>query len=337
MPTDDHRNWRKIQEIQETQNPIENKPAEPKLTENKPSENKSVNKSVNKIITVPDIGTDAAVKVIEVNVKIGDSIAAEDTLITLESEKASMEIPAPSAGIVKNIEVKVGDSVKTGSVILGLEVIEQLIDKPAEKSAEKTPEKKSEQSTEKPIEKFIEKPQPAAVAASNLGSSLSYASPSVRRFAKELGVNLTKVQGTGRKGRLVKQDIEQYIKTQLSKLESGTGTQANAVNLPVIDFSKFGEVSTKPLTRIQKLSANNLQRNWTMIPHVTQFDEADITDLESFRQKYKDQAESKGYKLTPLVFLLKAAAQVLKALPKFNVSLTNDGENFIQKYYYHIF
>lgn len=329
-------NNQEIQEIQETQNPIENKPAEPKLTENKPSENKSVNKSVNKIITVPDIGTDAAVKVIEVNVKIGDSIAAEDTLITLESEKASMEIPAPSAGIVKNIEVKVGDSVKTGSVILGLEVIEQLIDKPAEKSAEKTPEKKSEQSTEKPIEKFIEKPQPAAVAASNLGSSLSYASPSVRRFAKELGVNLTKVQGTGRKGRLVKQDIEQYIKTQLSKLESGTGTQANAVNLPVIDFSKFGEVSTKPLTRIQKLSANNLQRNWTMIPHVTQFDEADITDLESFRQKYKDQAESKGYKLTPLVFLLKAAAQVLKALPKFNVSLTNDGENFIQKYYYHI-
>ena len=305
-------------------------------------------------ITVPDIGTDAAVKIIEINVKVGDTVEPEDALITLESEKASMEIPAPFAGKVKEILVKLGDSISTGNPILTLETAQTAEAKPADKTEEKpeaikAEEPKESQESKQPVERKetkVEQTQSAtkpSTASSVINTAQNskniYASPSVRRFANELGVDLSRVAGSGRKHRLVKQDIEQYVKAELAKTQSGavgSGNNIGSFNLPEIDFSKFGEVSTQPLTRIQKFSATNLHRNWMMIPHVTQFDEADITDLEAFRLKYKKQVEAKGYKLTPIVFLMKAAAQALKALPKFNVSLSNDGNNFIQKHYYHI-
>ncbi|MBP9721597.1 MAG: dihydrolipoyllysine-residue acetyltransferase [Gammaproteobacteria bacterium] len=279
-------------------------------------------------IVVPDIGTAAAVKVIEINVAIGDTINPEDTLITLESEKASMEIPAPVAGIVKNILIKVGDQVSTGSAILT--VLTVLTSVSGEPEIKKTIELIEPKKTNAPA--------PASVFSTTQNTKNIYASPAIRRFANELGVDLTRIMGSGRKHRIVKQDIEQYVKTELAKTQNSNSKTETKVfpDLPVIDFSKFGEISTNPLTRIQKLSATNLHRNWSMIPHVTQFDEADITDLEDFRLKYKKQAEAKGYKLTPLVFLMKAAAQALKSLPKFNVSLSADGNNFIQKHYFHI-
>ena len=309
-----------------------------------------------KEITVPDIGTDSAVKIIEINVKVGDTVQPEDALITLESEKASMEIPAPFAGVVKELLVNVGDSITTGKPILILDSASS--EDKSEPKSEVASETKAEVKTEEPAktEQVAEvKPtspdqkaeqaakQPAAVhtrtASVSTNSKNIYASPSIRRFANELGVDLAKVPGSGRKHRIVKEDIEKYVKGELSKTQSGnTSGSVDSLNfnLPEIDFSKFGEVSVKPLTRIQKYSAVNLHRNWMMIPHVTQFDEADITDLEAFRLKYKKQVEAKGYKLTPIVFLMKAAAQALKALPKFNVSLSTDGNNFIQKNYYHI-
>ncbi len=288
-------------------------------------------------VNVPDIGTDAAVKIIEINVKVGDQVEAEDALITLESEKASMEIPAPFAGVVKELLVNIGDSITTGRPILILEGQGSII-----KTADKS-ETESAVKTEQIKQPLItEHQQKATGSQANVVSNSKniYASPSVRRFANELGVDLTRVIGTARKHRITKEDIEKYVKGELAKTQSGNanGSSIDSLNfnLPEIDFTKFGEVSVKPLSRIQKYSAVNLHRNWMMIPHVTQFDEADITDLEAFRLKYKKQVESKGYKLTPIVFLMKAAAQALKALPKFNVSLSPDGNNFIQKHYYHI-
>ncbi len=296
-------------------------------------------KNQEQTIIVPDIGTDAAVKIIEINIKVGESFAAEDSLITLESEKASMEIPAPFAGIVKKILVKIGDSVSKDSAILIAEttsIRSNAVSAPTVSNL--TTDLGTKSSSTKTTTVATQALQ--ALELSNTNAKNVYASPSIRRFANELGVDLKRVMGSGRKHRILKLDIENYVKTELAKTQ--TQTQTHSVNgqvkfdLPEIDFSKFGEISITPLTRIQKLSANNLHRNWAMLPHVTQFDEADITDLEEFRSKYKKQAESKGYKLTPLVFLMKAAAQALKQLPKFNVSLSRDGDNFIQKHYYNI-
>lgn len=298
-------------------------------------------KNQEQTIIVPDIGTDAAVKIIEINIKVGESFAAEDSLITLESEKASMEIPAPFAGIVKKILVKIGDSVSKDSAILIAEttsIRSNAVSAPTVSNL--TTDLGTKSSSTKTTTVATQALQ--ALELSNTNAKNVYASPSIRRFANELGVDLKRVMGSGRKHRILKLDIENYVKTELAKTQTQTQTQTHSVNgqvkfdLPEIDFSKFGEISITPLTRIQKLSANNLHRNWAMLPHVTQFDEADITDLEEFRSKYKKQAESKGYKLTPLVFLMKAAAQALKQLPKFNVSLSRDGDNFIQKHYYNI-
>lgn len=301
-------------------------------------------------IVIPDIGTEDLVKVIEVNVKIGDTVALEDPLITLESEKASMEIPSPYAGKVVKLSVNVGDSVKSGTTILTLMVLNEVQEQPdhtqqqhheaqavshnidAGLSSKEMP-KVAQQTNNQQTNSLVS----GSFASTN---TLVYASPSVRRFANELGVDLTKVNGNGRKNRIIKTDVEQYVKATLAKLNNNPGIGNNhfpdIIPLPNIDFAKFGEISTQPLSRIKKISAANLHRNWVMVPHVTQFDEADITDMESFREKYKSQVESKGYKLTPIVFLLKAAAQALKSMPKFNVSLANDGASVIQKHYYHI-
>ena len=292
-------------------------------------------------VNVPDIGTDSKVEVIEVSVKKGDVINAEDPLITLESEKASMEIPSPAAGTVEDIKIKVGDKISYGDLILHLTT--QVITETTEKNT--TPAEKKEttvnQTEVKNNSRSVSESNTVHTPFSTIATTNQriYASPSIRRFANELGVDLSKVSGAGRKGRITKTDIEKYVKTELTKIQSGTHSTSNGLNIipmPEVDYKKFGEVSTVALTRIKKLSAANLHRNWVSIPHVTQFDEADITEMEEFRVKYKKQAEERGYKLTPLVFLMRAAAQALKLVPQFNVSLSNDGNEIIQKHYYHI-
>lgn len=305
-------------------------------------------------VVIPDIGTDDKVDVIEVQVSVGDKVEAEDSLLTLESEKASMDIPAPESGVIKEIKVAVGDKVGQGDLIMHLETNGGIAEQVDSAGAEQLSSAKSEQpAASKSPSTTVQEPkveqakqESDIVDRSQLASSNKhvYASPSIRRFANDLGVDLTKIVGTGRKNRILKTDVENYVKTQLSKVQSGAAATPSAgsglgldiLPLPEVDYSKFGTVQEKPLSRIKKLSAANLHRNWVVVPHVTQFDEADITDMEAFRQKYKKQAQDKGYKLTPLVFMMRAAAQALKLMPQFNVSLSNDGQSLIQKEYYHI-
>lgn len=303
-----------------------------------------------KNIVVPDIGDFADVEVIEILVSPGDTIKAEDSLITLESDKASMEIPAPEGGVVKALKIKVGDRIKQGDTILELEpandaapAAEQAAEKPAaqaEAKPEPKPEPKSAPKAEAP------KPAPAAPRAAPAGQrpsptrkidevsfSKAYASPSVRRFARDLGVDLGQVGGTGRKGRIVKEDVQAFVKRALSQ---GAGGGLGVAPMPEIDFSQWGEVESKPLTKINKLTGQFLHRNWVTIPHVTQFDEADISDLEAFRKSMVAEYKDKGVKLTLLVFLMKAVVSALREFPRFNASLDATGENLVYKKYFNI-
>ena len=299
-----------------------------------------------KNIVVPDIGDFADVEVIEILVSPGDTIKAEDSLITLESDKASMEIPAPEGGVVKALKIKVGDRIKQGDTILELEpandaapAAEKAAEKPAPK-AETKPEPKPAPKAEAP------KAAPAAPRAAPAGQrpsptrkidevsfSKAYASPSVRRFARDLGVDLGQVDGTGRKGRIVKEDVQAYVKRALSQ---GAGGGLGVAPMPEIDFSQWGEVESKPLTKINKLTGQFLHRNWVTIPHVTQFDEADISDLEAFRKSMVAEYKDKGVKLTLLVFLMKAVVSALREFPRFNASLDATGENLVYKKYFNI-
>lgn len=291
-----------------------------------------------KEVHVPDIGGDE-VSVTEVMVKVGDSITAEQSLITVEGDKASMEVPAPFAGVVKALKVSVGDKVKTGSLIMEFEVAGAA---PAPVSAPVAPAPQVAAPAAAPA------PAKAAVApaASDFVANDAYihASPAVRRLAREFGVNLGKVNGTGRKGRIQKEDVQAYVKSALQQVQSGavakggSGVGLDLLPWPKVDFAKFGEVEEVELTRIQKVSGPNLHRNWVMIPHVTHFDEADISELEAFRKEQNTIAEKKqlGYKLTPLVFILKAAAKALEAHPRLNSSLSADGSKLIMKKYIHI-
>lgn len=324
---------------------------------------KSNNTSNTIEVLVPDIGTDVRVDIIEINVKPGDIIEQEDALITLESEKASMEVPSPYAGVVKELKVSVGDKVAKGDLVLYLDVVSDInnidiIDTRSDMISDLQANniinkpiniESSVESSAKKLEQTSFKTQPVNIST-NISNSFIYASPSIRRFANELGVDLARVIGTGRKGRIVKTDIEQYVKTELAKTQAGVFSSISSnnnisedfvvIDNPKVDFAKFGNIEVKPFNRIKKLTASNLHRNWVMVPHVTQFDEADITDLESFRQKHKQQAQDHGYKLTPLVFIMKAVVQALKAMPGFNVSIVKskeDGElNLVYKNYYHI-
>jgi len=303
-------------------------------------------------VLVPDIGNFDSVDVIEVLVKAGDSIEKDDSLMTVESDKASMDIPAPFAGVVKEVNIKVGDKAAQGTLILSLEVTEEAA-KPAETAKVEAPKAepaKADVVTEKvadipaPTRPAPEPPkpiapaaQPAPVGASAVVASgkLSHASPSVRKFARELGVNLSLVQGSGNKNRILEADVQAYVKGELAKPRTdnmGAGVSGLAtLPMPVIDFSQFGTVETKPLSRIKKLSGANLHRNWVTAPHVTQFDEADITDLEDFRKSMQAEAEKRGVKLTMLAFLIKASVNALKAYPNFNASLSPDGDSLILK------
>ncbi|MFC3032031.1 pyruvate dehydrogenase complex dihydrolipoyllysine-residue acetyltransferase [Pseudoalteromonas fenneropenaei] len=300
----------------------------------------AVTVSAVKDVFVPDIGGDQ-VEVTEIMVAVGDVVAEEQSLLTVEGDKASMEVPAPFAGTVKEIKVAAGDKVGTGSLIF---VFETQSSAPAAAPAS-APVAASAPAASAPAASA-----PAAPAAKEdfvANSDYAHASPVVRRLAREFGVNLARVKGSGRKGRVVKEDVQNYVKELVKKVESGqistaaAGGDNSGLNLipwPKVDFSKFGEVEEKKLSRIQKLSGANLHRNWVHIPHVTQFDEADITALEEFRKEQNVLAEKKklGVKITPLVFVMKAAAKALEEFPTFNSSLSADGESLVLKKYVHI-
>lgn len=313
-------------------------------------------------VNVPDIGSDE-VNVTEIMVKVGDSVEVDQSIINVEGDKASMEVPAPIAGVVKEILVKSGDKVSTGSLIMRFEVLGAA---PAESASASASASTSAPQTAAPAT-TAQAPQATAPdttaqapQSNNNVSGLSqeqveastgyaHATPVIRRLAREFGVNLDKVKGTGRKGRIVKEDIEAYVKTAVKAYESGATAQAtgngvaNGAGLgllpwPKVDFSKFGEIEEVELSRINKISGANLHRNWVMIPHVTHFDKADITDLEAFRKEQNALAEKQklGVKITPVVFIMKAVAKALEAYPRFNSSITEDAQRLILKKYINI-
>ncbi|RUO62503.1 dihydrolipoyllysine-residue acetyltransferase [Pseudidiomarina insulisalsae] len=329
-------------------------------------------------VKVPDIGGDTDVEVIEVLVSEGDSIEKEDGLITLETDKATMDVPSPEAGTVKSVEVNTGDKVSEGSLVITLEVARSsTTGKKSEEEDEGESKSSSAESKSSSADADASSGEDAEGAAPS-GSApsdeeegrvtasgerkappvpdhpldkkgkaegLAYASPAVRRLAREFGVNLNEVKGSGRKERILKEDVQEYVKYELSrpKATASAGTSKGSGGLqviapPKVDFSKFGEIEEVPLTRIQKISGPNLHRNWVTIPHVTQFDEADITELENFRKQENElQAKKKdGVKITPLVFIMKAVAKALQEYPVFNSSLAEDGEHLIMKKYIHI-
>lgn len=308
-------------------------------------------------IQVPDIGDFDTVEVIEVLVKIGDTVKAEQSLITVESDKASMEIPSSQSGVVKSIDVKVGDKVKQGSVVVHLEVGAAAPTSAAATSAPSAPAQPAAVPTPAPAPVVAATPAPAAAAAAVQASSapppavgqlempastagLPHASPSVRKFARELGVDLTLVKGSGPKSRITQEDVQGFVKTALAgkggapSAGPALGGGLDLLPWPKVDFTKFGAVTPQPLSRIKKISGANLHRNWVMIPHVTNNDEANITDLEALRLTLNKENEKSGVKVTMLAFLIKACVAALKKFPDFNASL--DGDQLILKQYFHI-
>ena len=295
-------------------------------------------------VTVPDIGGDENVDVIEILVAVGDTVDVEEGLVTLETDKASMDVPSPQAGKITAMHLNVGDKVSEGSLVVTLEtasVAASIVEQTQENSV---PVTTPVEAPAVPAPKAPPVPHHPSAAAIQPSGKV-HASPSVRRLAREFGVDLTLVNGSGNKGRIVKEDVQSYVKYELSrpKLTPATATTAGEGGLqvlaaPKVDFSKFGEIEEKPLTRIQKLSGPNLHRNWVTIPHVTQFEEADITEMESFRKEQNVVCEKRklGFKITPLVFMMKAVADALQAYPTFNSSLSADGESLIIKKYFHI-
>jgi pyruvate dehydrogenase E2 component (dihydrolipoamide acetyltransferase) len=299
-------------------------------------------------IEVPDIGEEGEVDVIDVLVSVGDVIEAEDGLITLETDKATMDVPSSHAGTVKEVYITVGDKVKQGSVVIKLETAGGATVTPAVVTEVAVAPASVESAVTKAVAPKAPKtaPVPHHPQAGNVTSTGSiYTSPSIRRLAREFGVDLTLVKGSGKKNRILKEDVQSYVKYELSRPKANAGSSVAAgegglqvVSAKQIDFSKFGEVETKALTRIQKISGPFLHRNWVTIPHVTQFDEADITNVEAFRKEQNVVCEKQklGFKITPLVFILKAAADALRTFPVFNSSLSEDGESLILKKYIHI-
>ena len=295
-------------------------------------------------VKVPDIGEFKDIPVIEVLVKPGDIVKPEDSLVTLESDKATLDVPSPAAGTVKEIKLKVGDKVSAGALVLMLESGGAAEVAPAPAKAAAAPAAApAPQAAAKAAPPPAAKPAPAAapvaaaVAVDEVGFGKSHASPSVRRFARELGVDLTRVKGSGPKDRIVMEDVQGYVKGELARPHGGNGGLGfNLPPLQAVDFSKFGPVTTQPLSRIKKLSGSFLHRNWVSIPHVTQHEEADITELEAFRKSQADEAKKSGIKFTLLGFLMKASVVALKQFPEFNASLSPDGESLVLKSYHHI-
>src|SRR5471030_2962150 len=291
--------------------------------------------SGSKEVNVPDIGGDE-VEVTEIMVKVGDKVTAEQSLITVEGDKASMEVPAPFAGTVKEIKIAAGDKVSTGSLIMVFEV----------EGAAPAPAAKKEEAPAKQEQKAAA-PAPAAKAESKgefaENAAYVHATPVIRRLAREFGVNLAKVKGTGRKGRILREDVQTYVKDAVKRAESAPAAAAGGgipgmLPWPKVDFSKFGEIEEVELGRIQKISGANLSRNWVMIPHVTHFDKTDITELEAFRKQQNDEAAKRklDVKFTPVVFIMKAVAAALEQMPRFNSSLSEDGQKLTLKKYINV-
>ncbi|ELV8690355.1 pyruvate dehydrogenase complex dihydrolipoyllysine-residue acetyltransferase [Vibrio vulnificus] len=293
-----------------------------------------------KEVNVPDIGGDE-VEVTEIMVAVGDTVTEEQSLITVEGDKASMEVPAPFAGTVKEIKVAAGDKVSTGSLIMVFEVAG------AAPVAAAAPAQSAAPAPAPAVAPVAKAEAQATTSDFKENDEYAHASPVVRRLAREFGVNLSKVKGSGRKSRILKEDVQAYVKDALKRLESGAvaaasgkgdGAALGLLPWPKVDFSKFGETEVQPLSRIKKISGANLHRNWVMIPHVTQWDNADITELENFRKEQNaiEAKKDSGMKITPLVFIMKAAAKALEAFPAFNSSLSDDGESLILKKYVNI-
>ena len=287
-------------------------------------------------IKVPDIGGHDNVDVIAVEVKAGDTISLDQTLITLETDKATMDVPADAAGVVKEVKIKVGDKVSEGSVILTVE---------ATGAAAETPKAEAAPTPAPAAAPAPATPQPApatpvaspATAINEASFSKAHAGPSTRKLARELGVDLGSVKGSGAKGRITADDVKAFVKGALQKGVGGGASLGGGLDLlpwPKVDFSKFGEVEVKELSRIKKISGQNLSRNWVVIPHVTVNEDADLTDLEAFRKQLNKEWEKAGIKVSPLAFIIKASVAALKAFPEFNASL--DGDNLILKKYYNI-
>jgi pyruvate dehydrogenase E2 component (dihydrolipoamide acetyltransferase) len=284
-------------------------------------------------VEVPDIGDFKDVPIIEVFVKPGDTVKAEDPLVTLESDKATMDVPSPAAGTIKELKVKLGDKVSEGSVIAMLETTGGVTKAPtAPATAAAVPQ---------PVAAAAAKPAPAAAGTiDSVGFKKAHASPSVRAFARELGVDLSKVNASGPKDRILQDDVQQYVKQAMSgaAAPAGAGTAGGAalglLPWPQVDFAKFGPIESKPLSRIKKISGANLHRNWVMIPHVTNCEDADITDLEAFRVQLNKENEKSGIKVTMLAFLIKACVAALGKFPEFNASL--DGDNLVYKKYFNV-
>ena len=315
-----------------------------------------------KEVLVPDIGNFDSVDVIDVLVKPGDTIVKDDSLITLESDKASMDIPAPFGGTVKEIKIKVGDKVAQGALILIVDAAAEDA-KPADKAVPSSgqpvpppaakdalvaeaqapvipPVPEPTRPAPEPPKQIQPQATPNPIGASTVVAKgkLAHASPSIRKCARDLGVNLAMINGSGPKGRVLREDVQAYVKGELSKprAETAVGNGMNVAPAQIIDFSQFGKIEEKSLSRIKKISGANLHRNWVTAPHVTQFDEADITDLDDFRKSMLSEAEKRGVKLTLLAFLMKAAVNALRTYPNFNSSLSADGDALIMKQYFHI-
>jgi len=304
-------------------------------------------------VKVPDIGDFEEVDVIEILVKPGDTVAREASLITVESDKATMEIPSPAAGVVKELRVKLGDKVGEGSMILLLETSAgeaamaqpaRATEIPAPSAPAAGPVAASAPAIE-PASVAIHKPAPVALGpVAEAATFKPHASPSVRKFARELGADLSKVQGSGPKDRITQEDVQAFVKGVMTRAPAlapaaavpAGGAPFNLPQWPQVDFAKFGPVELKPLSRIKRLSGANLHRNWISIPHVTQFDEADITELEAFRKDSGAASEKQGFRLTLLAFLIKACITALRQYPEFNASLERGGESLVLKKYFHI-
>ncbi|GAA4082799.1 dihydrolipoyllysine-residue acetyltransferase [Zhongshania borealis] len=292
--------------------------------------------SAREMILVPDVGSSDGIDVIEVCVAVGDVVSEGDSLVVLESDKASMEVPSPFSGTITKIVMKVGDSAKLGAEIAEIErevaaaavsEVKPAVEAPAPAKATTAPAPATP--TAAPAAK------PAATVTSHADV---YAGPAVRKLAREFGLELEQLTGTGPRSRILKEDVQQYVKDLAKGNVKGAATGGGSAlpSIPDVDFSQFGEIDTQPLTKLHKLTAANMHRSWVNLPHVTQFDDVDISELEDFRAGLKREAEQRGVKLTPLPFLLKAAAVALQAHPKFNASLSADGENMVYKKYIHI-
>lgn len=311
-------------------------------------------------VKVPDIGDFEAVEIVEVLVSPGDRVQEEDSLITLESDKATMDVPSPYSGTVKELKVGTGVQVAAGDVILTLELAREEPEtkeeapevETAEETGEKTtadeePAEAKKKEKKEPRKEPGKRPEPSETQGRPEPRALdeeieeeafleAHASPSVRRFARELGADLSRVEGSGRKGRITREDVEAYVKKKLQGPERPAAGAFALPEMPEVDFSRFGEIERVELPRIRKIGARNLHRSWLHVPHVTQHDEADVTELEEFRKTHGAEAEQRGFKLTPIAFLMKASVAALQKYPDFNASLDPDGEHLIRKRYYHL-